>query len=76
MCSITLSEKIGINLVTEVVKRNCLRWPGHVLWKDDCDWVKSVMLYELDSVRGRGRLTWNQEKMDNTCVGTHWAIPS
>jgi len=34
-----------------VVKRDWLRWLGRVLWKDDGDWAKSSMLYEVDDVR-------------------------
>ena len=33
----------GIEMVTDVVKRNWLRWLGHVLRKDDGDWVKKSM---------------------------------
>jgi len=38
-----------------------LRCLGHELWKDDGDWMKRSMLYEVDGCRGRGRpMTWNQ----------------
>ena len=47
-------ERMGIELETEVVKRNRLRWLEHVLWKDGGDWVKRNILYEVDNVRGRG----------------------
>ena len=51
----------GVFLVTDIFKRNRLRWLGHVLWKDDGDWMKRSTLCEMDCVRGRGRLrtTWN-----------------
>ena len=51
---------MGIELVFEVVKRNRLRWLGHVLRKDDGDWMKKNMSYVVESVRGRGRprMTW------------------
>ena len=35
-----LRERMGIELVTEVDKKNRLSWLRHVLWKDDGDWVK------------------------------------
>jgi len=35
--TIGLKEKIGIKLVTEVIKRDRFRWLGHVLWKEDGD---------------------------------------
>ena len=42
------------------MKRNRMRWLGHVLRKDDDDWVKRSMSLEVDGKRGRGRprLTW------------------
>ena len=54
----------GIESVSDVVKWmwNRLRWLGHVLRKDDGDWVKKCMVYEVEGERGRGRwrTTWNQ----------------
>jgi len=32
-----------------------LGWLGHVLWKDDDDWEKINMLYDVDGVKCRGR---------------------
>jgi len=60
--SVELIERMGIVLVTEVVKKNQLRWQGHMLQKDNDDWMKRSMLYEVDGVRSRGRpgITWNQ----------------
>ena len=48
---------MGIELVSDVVKQNRLRWLGHVLRKDDGDWMKKSMWYEVGGRgRGRGRL--------------------
>ena len=69
MCGVSLRERetsnalrqrIGIEAVGDVVKRGRLRWLGHVLRKEDDDWVKKCMLYEVDGRRERGRpsLTW------------------
>ena len=38
-----LGERMGIELVSEVVKRNRLRWLEHVLRKDDGGWVNKSM---------------------------------
>ena len=39
-----------------------LRWYGHVLRKDDDDWVKKCMEYEVEGSRPRGRpkRTWKE----------------
>ena len=52
--SAELRERIGIESVSEDVKRNKLRWLGHVLRKDH-DWVKKIMSIEVEGKRGRGR---------------------
>ena len=54
--SVELKEKMGIELVNEVVKKNRLRWQGRLLQKDDGDMVKSSVLYEVND-RGRLRMT-------------------
>ena len=55
-------ERMGIESVSDDVKRNRLRWLGHVLRKDDDDWVKKIMSFEVEGKRGRGRprMTWSQ----------------
>jgi len=44
---------------TKAVKRLCVcmrqHWYGHVLWKEDDDWVKKCMEYEVEGPRPRGR---------------------
>mgnify|MGYP007071599789 CR=1 FL=1 len=57
-----LRERMGIESVSDVVKRSRLRWLGHVLRKDDGDWVKTCMSLEVEGARGRGRprMTWSQ----------------
>ena len=39
-----------------------LRWYGHVLRKEDNDWVKKCMEYEVEGARPRGRpeKTWRE----------------
>ena len=66
MCVISLRERktndelqkmMGIEPVMDVVKRNRLRWLGHVLRKDESDWVRRVMEINVEG-RGRPRMMW------------------
>ena len=43
-----------------VIQRHTLRWYGHLLIKDENDWVKKCMDFEVEGVRPRGRQkkTW------------------
>ena len=43
-------------------QQNRLRWYSHVLRKDDDDWVKKCMEYEVEGSRPRGRpkKTWKE----------------
>ena len=44
------------------LQRNRLRWYGHVLRKEDNDWVKKCMEYEVEGAKPRGRpkKTWRE----------------
>ena len=46
--------------IISVLQRNRLRWYGHVLRKEDNDWVKKCMGYKVKGTRPRGRpkKTW------------------
>jgi len=48
-------ERLGIDDVALVLQQNRLRWYGHVLRKEDDDWVKKSMEYEVEGPRPRGR---------------------
>jgi len=48
-------ERLGIDDITLVLQQNRLRWYGHVLRKEDTDWVKKCMEYEVEGSRPRGR---------------------
>ena len=50
-----LRERLGIDDIALVLQQNRLRWYGHVLRKDDDDWVKKCMEYEVQGPRPRGR---------------------
>ena len=57
-----LRERVGIDDIALVLQQNRLRWYGHVLRKDDDDWVKKCMEYEVEGPRPRGRpeRTWTE----------------
>ena len=50
-----LRERLGIDDIALVLQQNRLRWYGRVLRKDDDDWVKKCMEYEVQGPRPRGR---------------------
>ena len=53
---------ISVSDIALVLQQNRLRWYGHVLRKDDDDWVKKCMEHEVEGSRPRGRLkkTWKE----------------
>ena len=58
-----LTERLGLDDIISVLQQNRLRWYGHMLRKEDSDWVKKCMAYEMEGVRPRGRpkkLTWTE----------------
>ena len=50
-----LRERLGIDDIALVLQQNRLRWYGHVLRKEDDDWVKKCKEYEVEGPRPRGR---------------------
>ena len=50
-----LCERMGVEAISDVLRRGRLRWFGHVLRKDDGNWTKRVMSYEVTGAKGRGR---------------------
>ena len=50
-----LRERLGIDDIALVLQQNRLCCYGHVLRKDDDDWVKKCMEYEVAGPRPRGR---------------------
>ena len=50
-----LRERLGIVGIMSVLQQNRLRWHGHVLRKEDNDWVKKYMEYEVVGSRPRSR---------------------
>ena len=50
-----------------MIKKNRLRWFGHVERKDDSDWVKHCITWEVERIRQRGRpkkTSWDCVKND------------
>jgi len=69
MCGVKLKDRVsnkelierpGIVNITSLLQQNRLRWYGYVLRKDDSDWVKKCMEYEVVGSRPRGgpKRTW------------------
>ena len=58
-----LRERLGLNDIISILQRNRLQWYGHVLRKEDNDWVKKCMEYEVEGARPRGRpkKTWERD---------------
>ena len=50
-----LRERLGVYDITLILQQNRLRVYGHVLRKDDDDWVKKCMEYEVEGSRPRRR---------------------
>ena len=46
--------------IISALHQNRLRWYGHVLRKEDNDWIKKCMEHEMEGCRPRGRTnqTW------------------
>jgi len=61
-----LRERLGIDDTILIIQQNRLRWYGHVLQKEDTDWVKKCMEYEVEGSRARGRpkRTWKEVQKD------------
>jgi len=57
-----LRERLGIDDIILILQQNRLRWCGHVLRKEDTDWVKKCMEYEVEGSwpRGRPKRTWKE----------------
>ena len=59
-----LRERLGIDDIILILQQNGLRWYGHdiVLRKENTDWVKKCMEYEVEGSRPRGRpkRTWTE----------------
>jgi len=50
-----LRERLGTDDMILILQQNRLRWYRHVLRKEDTDWVKKCIEYEVEGSRPRGR---------------------
>ena len=57
-------ERLGIDDIALVLLQKRLRWYGHVLQKEDDDWVKKCMEYEVECPRPKR--TW-REVVEKDC---------
>jgi len=57
-----LRERLGVDDIVLVLQQDRLHWYGHVLRKEDDDWVKKCMEFEVEGSRPRGRpkRTWRE----------------
>jgi len=57
-----LTERLGIDDIILMLQQNRLQWYGHVLQKEDNDWVKKCMEYEVEGSKSRERpkRTWRE----------------
>jgi len=55
-------ERLGIDDIILILQQNRLRWYGHVLQKEDTDWAKKCVEYEVEGSRPRirPRRTWKE----------------
>jgi len=59
-----LRERLGVDDIALILQRNRLRWYGHVLRKDNDDWVKKCMEYEVEGSRPGGK---TKEDLERGC---------
>jgi len=61
-------ERLGIDDIALVLQQNRLRWYGHVLRKEDDDWVKKYMVYKVEGLRPRRRpMRTRREVVEKDC---------
>ena len=60
--TVELRKRLGIECVSDVVRRGRLRWFGHVERKENDDWVSACRELQVEGTRPRGRprKTWNE----------------
>ena len=68
-----MRERLGIDDIILVLQQNSLQWYGHVLQKEDTDWVKKCMENEVEGSRPKGRpkRTW-REVVQKDCQARKW----
>jgi len=78
MCGVKLNERKKseelreLEPVSLMIKKSRLRWFGHVERKDDNDWVKRCITWEVEGIRPRGcpkKTWWDCNKNDMESLG-------
>jgi len=46
-----LRDRLGLDDIISVLQQNRLQWYGYILQKEDSDWVKKCMEYEVEGAR-------------------------
>ena len=67
-----LRELLGLEPVSLIIKKSRLRWFGHAERKDDNDWVKRCITWEVEGIRQTGRpkkTRWDCVKNDMESLG-------
>jgi len=65
-------ELLGLEPVSLRIKYSRLRWFGHVELKDDNDWVKRCITWEVEGIRQTGwqkKTWWDCVKNDMESLG-------
>jgi len=72
MCGVKLNERKkseelrGMKPVSLMIRKSRLRWFGHVEQKDDSDWVRRCIMWEVEGIRPRLREDSKKTRLD--CV--------
>ena len=81
MAGVSLSERksnewvrnmVAIDDIAEIMRRNRLRWFGHVERRDELCWLKRIETLQVDSdgVKGRPRKRWREVLREYIREGT------
>ena len=46
-----LRERLGVDYIILILQQSRLQWYGHMLQKEDTDWVNKCMEYEVEGFR-------------------------
>ena len=57
--------RLGIDSVSDIMRRGRLQWFGHLERKSDDDWVTKCRDLVVEGERGRGRKTWRECVVDD-----------
>ena len=70
--SVELRESMGIEKISDIMRHSRLRWMGHVLRKEENDWVNKSMEMTVEGSRGRGRPKMTWEKVVERDMKVRW----